>query len=152
MSTRRFALIIGVVFLLAGIAGFIPALVHPPHAGAPDVSVHSGHGYLLGLFPVNVLHNIVHLLIGVGGIATYGSFSAARMFSRILAIFYGLLAIMGLIPALNTTFGLIPIHGHDVWLHAVTAVLAAYFGWFAVERHSVEGSSHDVRGGMGHAH
>jgi hypothetical protein len=38
---------------------------------------------------------------------------------------------MGLIPALNTLFGLAPIHGHDVWLHGGTAIIAAYFGWFA---------------------
>lgn len=40
---------------------------------------------------------------------------------------------MGLFPVLNTTFGLIPIFGNDVWLHAVTAIAAAYFGWMARE-------------------
>jgi hypothetical protein len=44
-----------------------------------------------------------------------------------LMIFYGTLAVMGLIPVLNTSFGLIPILGHDVWLHALTALAAAYF-------------------------
>ena len=51
------------------------------------------------------------------------------MFARGLTVVYGVLAVMGLIPVLNTTFGLIPIFGHDVWLHAGTAILAAYFGW-----------------------
>lgn len=46
--------------------------------------------------------------------------------------FYGALAVMGLIPGLDTLFGLVPIFGHDVWLHAVTAAAAVYFGWFAV--------------------
>ena len=128
-GTRLFALLIGIAFLLAGIMGFIPALVWPPPVGAPDVHVHAGHGYLLGLFPVNLLHNLVHVIIGLGGLIASRTFSASRGFSRVLAIFYGLLAIMGLVPALNTTFGLIPIHGHDVWLHAITAILAAYFGW-----------------------
>jgi hypothetical protein len=36
---------------------------------------------------------------------------------------------MGLIPGLNNLFGFIPLHGHDVWLHAGTAAIAAYFGW-----------------------
>ena len=53
----------------------------------------------------------------------------ARRFSRGLALFYGGLAVLGLIPGLNTTFGLIPIFGHDVWLHAGTAAAAAYFGF-----------------------
>ena len=38
---------------------------------------------------------------------------------------YAVLAVMGLVPALNTVFGFIPIHGHDVWLHAVIALAAA---------------------------
>ena len=52
-------------------------------------------------------------------------------YARGWAIVYGVLAVMGLIPALHTTFGLIPIFGHDAWLHALTAVVAAYVGWFA---------------------
>ena len=43
-----------------------------------------------------------------------------------------LLTVMGLIPGLNTTFGLIPIHGNDVWLHALIAIAAAYFGFAPV--------------------
>jgi hypothetical protein len=35
-----------------------------------------------------------------------------------VAVVYGILTVMGLIPALDTTFGLIPLYGHDVWLHA----------------------------------
>jgi len=54
-----------------------------------------------------------------------------RFFGRGLAIFYGLLAILGLIPATNTMFGLVPIYGNDVWLHAGTALIAAYFGFVA---------------------
>ena len=43
---------------------------------------------------------------------------------------YAVLVVLGLIPAVNTLFGLLPIHGHDVWLHAVLALPAAYFGFF----------------------
>jgi hypothetical protein len=46
---------------------------------------------------------------------------------------YGLLAILGLIPGTNTLFGLVPIYGHDVWLHALSALIAAYFGFVARE-------------------
>ena len=39
---------------------------------------------------------------------------------------------MGVLPApFRSTFGLIPIYGHDVWPHALTALIAAYFGWAA---------------------
>lgn len=129
MSVRYFAMVAGLVYLLVGVLGFIPGAKTMPHGGDPSLAVHQGYGYLLGLFPVNILHNLVHLAIGFWGIAAYSSFDAARTFSRALAIIYGLLAVMGLFPVLNTTFGLVPIFGHDVWLHALTALAAAYFGW-----------------------
>jgi acyl-CoA synthetase (NDP forming) len=52
-------------------------------------------------------------------------------YARIVAVSYGLLTVMGLIPGLNTTFGLVPIYGADVALHGVIAAVSAYFG-FAV--------------------
>ena len=127
---RTFALVFGIIYVLVGILGFIPALsTHP--ADAPHLSVESGHGYLMGLFPINILHNIVHLIIGVWGIVASRSLGGARLYAQALAIVYGLLAVLGLIPATNTTFGLIPIHGHDIWLHALSALIAAYFGFIA---------------------
>jgi hypothetical protein len=78
---------------------------------------------------VNWLHNLVHLAIGVAGLSASRTMPDARRYARGLAIVYGALAVMGLIPLLNTTFGLIPLFGHDIWLHAGTAALAAYFGF-----------------------
>ena len=130
MATRYFALGVGIVYVLVGVLGFVPAFLSPPPAD-PDLAVDTLYGLLLGLFPVNVLHSIVHLIIGVAGVVAYRSYSGARAYAQTLAIVYGLLAIMGLIPVLNTTFGLIPLFGHDVWLHAVTAIAAAYFGFRA---------------------
>src|SRR5512145_879437 len=82
MGTRTFALVIGIAFLAAGVLGFVPGAVHPPHPGAPDLRVDGGYGYLLGLFPVNVLHNLVHLIVGVAGVASYRSLPMAIRFSR----------------------------------------------------------------------
>ncbi|HEY9736445.1 MAG TPA: DUF4383 domain-containing protein [Trichocoleus sp.] len=131
---QLFALIVGVLFLGVGVMGFVPGLVSeatrmPGYVDA--IGVHSGFGYLMGLFPINTPHNIVHLVVGGLGILTSISLDSARYYSGLLAVFYGLLAVMGLIPAANTTFGLIPIYGNDVWLHAGTAALAAYFGFIA---------------------
>ncbi len=122
---QLFALVMGILFLLAGIMGFIPALVHNP------VNADVGYGYLLGLFPINYLHNLIHIVVGLAGILTSISLDSSRVYGRALAIFYGLLAVMGLIPVANTTFGLIPIFGNDVWLHAVSAAIAFYFGFIA---------------------
>lgn len=129
MGVRYFALISGIIYIVIGIAGFIPGMVATPGTGGPDVVVNEGYGYLLSTFPVNLLHNLVHLAIGIWGVVSYRTYLRSRTYSRGLAIFYGVLAIMGLFPVLNTVFGLIPIFGSDVWLHAITAIIAAFFGF-----------------------
>ena len=133
MNTRYFSLVLGIIFLLVGIAGFVPGLLQIPEPAA-DVEVTQSFGRLMGLFPVNALHNVVHIIFGVWGIAAYRSYSGARGYSRAVAIIYAVLAIMGIIPGLNTTFGLIPLYGHDIWLHALIAIAAAYFGFVATDR------------------
>ena len=129
MTTRNFALIAGIVYLAAGVLGFVPPLLFAPPGDAPGLAITAFYGYLLGLFPVNLIHNLVHLVIGAWGLAAARSAAGALTYARTLAILYGVLAVMGLIPGMGTLFGLAPIHGHDVWLHAFTALVAAYFGW-----------------------
>jgi hypothetical protein len=92
------------------------------------------YGRALGLFPVNLLHDGVHLIFGIWGILAYRSFDAAKTYARITAVVYALFTVMGLVPALNTTFGLVPLFSHDVWLHAVLALGAAYFGFIHRDR------------------
>ena len=129
MSTATFALILGIAYLGAGVLGFIPAALLPPPPDAPPTTVTLLYGYLLGLFPVNVLHSAVHLAIGAWGLMAWRGMANPKVYARSLALFYGALALMGLIPGMNTLFGMLPMHGHDVWLHAATAAVAAYFGW-----------------------
>jgi hypothetical protein len=149
MNTRTFALILGIAFLVIGIGGFIPGLT-VYEAGAPPAATtggdpaaapgavadvgEEGFGYLMGLFPVNALHNLFHILWGVFGLAAYRSFGGARTYARATAVVYGVLTVLGLIPGLNTVFGLLPIYGHDVWLHGLIAIAAAYFGFAAPSR------------------
>lgn len=137
MSAPTFALIIGLAFTGAGLLGFIPSLVMPAPAGAPATSVALAHGYFLGLFPVNALHNLVHVAVGLAGLAAWAGALSAVGFARGLAVLYAVLAVMGAIPGLNTVFGLIPIHGHDIWLHALTAAAAAYIGFRSAVRQGV---------------
>ena len=129
MTSRDLARVIGTLFLAVGVLGFVPGMKSPPPLTAPHLTVEAGYGLLLGLFPVNWIHNLVHLAIGLAGLALSHTLSDARTFARGLTFFYGALAVMGVIPGLNSTFGLIPLFGHDVWLHAATAAVAAYFGF-----------------------
>jgi len=129
MSIATFALTFGIAYLGAGVLGLIPAALIPPPADAPPTTFAFLYGYLLGLFPVNILHSAVHIAIGAWGLMAWRGAASPHVFARSLAIFYGVLALMGLIPGMNTLFGMLPMHGHDVWLHAGSAAIAAYFGW-----------------------
>ena len=129
MNTRTFALVWGILFLMIAASGLIPGMLQPPEAGDPHISMDSMYGRALGLFPVNILHNLVHVLFGVWGIIAYRSWDSARSYARVTAVVYALFVVMGLVPGLNTTIGLVPLFSHDVWLHAILAAGAAYFGF-----------------------
>ena len=129
LNVRTFALVFGIAYLGAGLLGLMPGMLTPPPADAPPVRFDVMNGMLLGLFHVNMLHTIVHLAIGAWGLAAYMGWSQPRVYARSLAVLYGVLGVLGLIPGLDTLFGLVPLHGHDVWLHLGTAAIAAYFGF-----------------------
>ena len=119
---KRVAMVFGIVFLLIGILG----LLQP---GGRQMGADPAPHILLGLFPVNLLHNLVHLLFGIWGIAASRSFAGARSYAQIGGVIYIVLAVLGFIAP--TTFGLIPIGGNDIWLHAVLGIALAYFGFTA---------------------
>lgn len=131
MSKRTFALLLGVIFIVIGIAGFIPPFVQFPMVRPDDPIVVEGmHGRLFALFPVNWLHNVVHLAFGVWGVAAWkGWAGGVLIYLKSVAIIYAVLAVMGFIPGLRTLFGLVPLYGHDIWLHGLIAIAAGYYGW-----------------------
>ncbi|HLU53637.1 MAG TPA: DUF4383 domain-containing protein [Acidimicrobiia bacterium] len=109
------ALWIGVIFLLIGIAGFIPGVTtnydQMAFAGAESEAL------LLGIFQVSILHNIVHLLFGVWGLAAARSFSGSRMFLIGGGLIYGLLWVYGLVIDEGSSANFVPLNNADNWLH-----------------------------------
>ena len=143
MNIRYFALIYGIVFLLVGIAGFIPPFLTPFEASDPELAVTASSGLLFGLFPVNILHNLAHIAFGIWGIAVWRSLPRSRFYAQAVAVVYAVLMVMGFIPGLSTTFGLIPLHSHAIWLHLVLAGVAAYFGFVARPQETVARPAHE---------
>lgn len=115
------ALVFGAAFLLVGLMGFFV------HNGMGMDANNDTTGRLLGLFPVNLLHNLVHLAFGAWGIAASRSWAASRSYGRIGAAIYAVLVVLAFVDP--TTFGLVPIGSNDIWLHAVLAAGLAYIGF-----------------------
>ena len=146
MTARGLSLVFGILYLGAGLLGLMPGMLLPPPDNAPPLEFDVMHGRVLGLFTVNMLHTLVHLVVGAWGLWAFMGNASPRFYARSLAVLFGLLGVMGLIPGLNTVFGLMPLHGHDVWLHLGTAAVAAYFGWsmHAGERRAMTGDRRKV--------
>lgn len=132
-AAQRFALILGIAYVLIGFMGFVPALLTHPETMSPSIENYglAADGYLMGLFPVNPVHNIIHITTGVFGIVASIALDSSRFFSGQVGIYYTLLTILGIIPFTRTFFGIIPIYGADVLLHGATGLLGIYFGFLA---------------------
>ncbi|HLO83662.1 MAG TPA: DUF4383 domain-containing protein [Nostocaceae cyanobacterium] len=135
MAERYCALSIGIIYLILGLAGFIPGFVSLPGTSeayipadiAPNAYA-AGFGYLFGLFPTNFLHNLFRCAVGLWGISAYNNASSSRIFNRAFGVGYAALAIMGLLPFAKTFFGLMPLFGNNVLINALTALAAFYYG------------------------
>lgn len=121
-TVQRVAQIFGVVFILVALAGFYTGGMNmeADPAAAPMI---------LGMFPVNLLHNIVHLLFGIWGLAASRSFTGARQYAQIAGVLYLVLAVLGYVAP--DGFGFVPLGGNDVWLHLALGAILAGVGFTA---------------------
>jgi Domain of unknown function (DUF4383) len=129
---RNAALAIGVVFLLLGLAGFVPGLTFVPDASsAPTDQIYPGpgYGYVLGLFPTNYFHSAIGILVGVWGLAAFTSVGGAVAFHQIFTVLYVLQAVLGLLPGANTLFGMMPLYGSNVFLSLILAAITFSYGF-----------------------
>ncbi|MBG6215401.1 preprotein translocase subunit Sss1 [Cryobacterium sp. CAN_C3] len=112
---RLVATIFGAVYLLVGLLGFVVT------AGVGFIATEGG--YLLGIFEVNPLHNIVHLLIGaallIGGLS---SVSGAKAVNSTVGTAYLLLGIVGFFIA-DSSLNILALNTGDHFLHLASAVL-----------------------------
>jgi hypothetical protein len=114
------ALAVGAVFLLVGILGFIPGIT--TSYGDMKFAGHDSGAQLLGVFQVSVLHNIVHLLFGLAGLALARTLGGARGFLVGGGIVYLALWLYGLIVDRGSSANFVPTDTADNWLHLALGV------------------------------
>lgn len=119
-TVQMVALLFGAIYLVAGVLGFLPFL-----GGSYTLTDHA----LLGIFQVNLLHNLVHVVIGIAGLAAAASLANSRTFCQVVGVILLLLGVLGVFVA--KPFGLLDIGGLDVALHLVSGAVLAYFGFAA---------------------
>jgi hypothetical protein len=114
------ALVVGVVFLLVGILGFIPGVT--TNYDQLGVAGHRSGALLLGVFAVSILHNLVHLLFGVAGLVLARTANGARNYLVCGGIIYAVLWIYGLVIDHDSSANFVPVNSADNWLHLVLAI------------------------------
>jgi hypothetical protein len=125
-SVQSLAALVGVVFLLVGILGFVPGIT--THYGDLSFAGHGSGAKLLGIFQVSILHNIVHLLFGVVGLVLAKTVDGARTYFLGGGAVYLLLWVVGLAGAADW----IPVNTADNWLHFGLGVGMILLGLVAV--------------------
>ncbi|MUK00867.1 DUF4383 domain-containing protein [Vibrio cholerae] len=119
-KVQRAAQAVGIVFLLVGILGFIPGITS--NYDTMEFAGHQSEAMLLGIFQVSILHNIVHLLFGVAGLAMARTVSGARNYLLVGGIIYAVLWIYGLVIGQDSSANFVPLNSADNWLHFFLAV------------------------------
>lgn len=132
---QRAALAFGVVFLLVTILGFIPGITQE----YDRLTVFDGVGAeLLGIFGVNILENVVHLLYAVAGFAAAASWAASRAYFIWGGIIYFVVWVYGLVIDLDSAANFLGVNTAANWLHFALGAVMVAIG-FLLGRRGAEG-------------
>ncbi len=114
MNIQKAAKWFGIIFIVIGVLGFIPGLTKD--------------GMLLGIFQVDAVHNVIHLLSGIVALLCAGSMSNAKTYFKIIGVVYALVTILGFVGS-GSVLGFIMVNIADNILHLLIAVIALVLGF-----------------------
>jgi hypothetical protein len=134
---RTAAVVVAAVFLLVGILGFVPGAT--TEYDGMTFAGHESTAMLLGVFHVSILHNIVHLLFGIVGLALARTVSGATAFLIGGGAVYLLLWLYGVVIDHDSAANFVPLNTADNWLHLFLGVGMAGLG-LALRRRTATGA------------
>lgn len=117
---RGAALIVGAVFLLVGILGFIPGVT--TDYDTLQFAGHHSEAKLLGLFNVSILHNLVHLAFGAAGLVAARAIRTSQLYLIVGGAIYLVLWLYGLAIDEHSDANFVPLNTADNWLHFALGV------------------------------
>ncbi|MFL5481226.1 MAG: DUF4383 domain-containing protein [Gemmatimonadaceae bacterium] len=120
-TIQKLATVFGIVFILVAIVGFITPGGMYMQPSDPAMAAKA-----LGIFPVNLLHNIVHLLFGIWGLAAARSWGGSKSFFVWGGVIYAVLTVLAFVSP--SGFGLVPLAGADIGLHCLLAIVMLGIG------------------------
>lgn len=115
IPSQYLALIVGLAFTVAGIAGFFVT-------GFDDFFARDTNQFLLGL-EINPAHNVVHLLLGLAGLALGVSAAGARTYGALLFVGYAAAFVFGLFAVDNREINFLSLNMADNWFHLASALV-----------------------------
>jgi Domain of unknown function (DUF4383) len=127
---QSLAALVGAVFLLVGVLGFIPGIT--THYGDLAFAGDSD-AKLLGIFQVSILHNLVHVLLGIAGLALARTWEGARTYLIGGGILYLALWLLGIVGGGDW----IPVNSADNWLHFVVGLGMVALGFVTTRERAV---------------
>ena len=120
-TIQKLATVFGVVIILLAIVGSFATGAMYMQPTDPAMAPKA-----LGMFPVNLLHNIVHLLFGIWGLAAARTWSASRSFFVWGGVIYAVLTVLAFFSP--SGFGMVPLAGADIGLHCLLAIVMLGIG------------------------
>ena len=137
-AVQKAALAVGIVFLAVGVLGFIPGVT--ANYGSLTFWSHESDARLLGLFQVSILHNIVHLLFGVAGLALARTVTGARNYLVVGGAIYLVLFVYGLVVGQESAANFVPVNTADDILHLILGIGMIVLGVALTHRPSASGA------------
>jgi arginine exporter protein ArgO len=135
-AVQKAAMAVGVVFLAVGVLGFVPGIT--TNYDTLGAAGHESEAMLLGIFQVSILHNIVHLLFGVAGVAMARRADSARTYLIAGGVVYLVLWLYGLLIDKESGANFVPVNTADDWLHLVLGVGMIALGVLLTRRRTVD--------------